>query len=70
MRCMIDNFDGMAWPNAYPEMGDLENRLRFGEAQEGDAMMAATIIAAYRELLTCRAGKRAAIVRALREKRS
>lgn len=43
-------FDGMAWPNP-DDPYEIEWRLRYGEPTKADRLVAASYIAAYRQLI-------------------
>ena len=61
--------DGTRWPNPLDEWAsELEVRLRYdtGGSVE-DRLMAASLIAAYRELVRCPEKKRETVVRGLKE---
>lgn len=62
-------FDGMTWPTAGVKMGDAEYTLRHGSyrASRPLVLTAASVLAAYRELVNCPRTKREAVVRRLRE---
>jgi hypothetical protein len=62
---VLCSFDGMCWPNATEEINDLEWELRYGHPDRSDYLLAATICAAYRELVTCPKNKRDYVVREL-----
>ena len=57
-------FDDMAWPRAGNTAGHVEYLLRHGSVGQ---MTAASIIAAYRELVFCPRAKREAVIRRLRQ---
>jgi len=61
-------FNEMAWPRAGNYGGDVEWRLRHARdhVTPSDMVMAASILAAYRELVHCPERKRRLVVRALR----
>lgn len=61
------NFDGMAWNVPDATQGDLEWRLRYGTPTKPDLLRAASILAAYEELVTCNRRKRDYVVRNIRE---
>ena len=65
-------FDGMTWPTAGEACGNLEWRLRHDPKSItlADLVSAASVLAAYRELVVCPDSKRRAIVRRLREARA
>ena len=65
-------FDDMTWPTAGHENGDREWRLRHAPERvtREDQLYAASVLAAYRELVRCPEAKRRAIVRRLREARA
>ena len=65
---LSERIDDMTWPNAGRELDDIEWRMRYG-AVSPSSVSAASIIGAYRELLTCTAMKREYIVRELRKRR-
>ena len=62
-------FDGMTWPTAGKANGELEWRLRHAPETllAEDLMSAASVLAAYQELVCCPETKRRAVVRRLRE---
>lgn len=62
-------FDEMTWPRANRATGDVEWRIRHSHTPPTpeDLMVAASIIAAYRELVHCPRSKREAVIRRLRE---
>lgn len=60
-------FDGMTWPLPGERMGEVEWQMRYGEPDKQDRMLAASIIAAYRQMVGDTSEKRAAVVRALRK---
>lgn len=59
-------FDGMTWPTAGERCGDREWTLRHAAPNPSDLMVAASVMAAYRELVTCPRSKREAVIRQLR----
>lgn len=61
------HFDQMCWPRAGDYLNELDWRLRYGtEVSRSDALMAASIISAYRALVWSTAKKRARVVLNLR----
>ena len=62
-------FNDMTWPRAGNYGGDVEWRLRHAREHvtPSDMVVAASILAAYRELVHCPERKRRLVVRALRE---
>lgn len=59
----------MVWPTPMDEPDNsLEWRLRYGLPEQlvKDRMLAASIVSAYRELITCPRAKRDQVIRALR----
>jgi len=62
-------FDDMTWPTPmdHPD-GGLEWRLRYASPEQlvKDRYLAASIVEAYRELITCPIKKRNAVIRVLR----
>lgn len=64
-------FDDMAWPRADNTTGAVEYVLRHNDDPDGPPrdciMTAASVIAAYRELVWCPRAKREAVIRRLRE---
>lgn len=62
-------FSEMAWPRAGNYGGDVEWRLRHAREHvtPSDMVVAASIIAAYRNLVHCPERKRRLVVRALRQ---
>lgn len=65
---LYQRIDDMTWPAPGDALDDLEWRLRHGDsvARVGAACTAASVVAAYRELVLCPRVKRERIVRALR----
>ena len=61
-----ERIDNRTWPNAGKEMADIECVMRYSENRN---VYAASIIRAYRELLTCTPKKREYVVRELRKRR-
>lgn len=66
------SFDEMCWPRAGEACGDVEWRLRYHKDElfdltREDELCAASILAAYRELVHCPRAKREAVVRRLRQ---
>lgn len=61
-------FDGMTWPAACDRAGDVQWLLRYGpEALSmADRLVAASIVAAYCDLVTCDRDKRNRVVREVR----
>lgn len=65
--------DGTRWPNPLDEWAsELEHRLKYPEHHpeakpREDALVAASILAAYRELVRCPERKRETVVRGLKE---
>lgn len=61
-------FDDMTWPRADNSTGNIEYAIRHGpNPSRSDVMIAASTMAAYRELVWCPRSKREAVVRRLRE---
>lgn len=60
-------FDGMTWPVPGHRLADAEHALRVGGAVESDLLIAASVIAAYRQMVTDPKRKREVVVRHLRE---
>lgn len=60
-------FDNMTWPVPSDRVREAEHRLRIGEATRADILIAASVIAAYRQMILDPKRKRDAVVRRLRE---
>ena len=61
-------FDDMTWPTPCEKMNDLEWRLRHGEeVSRYDALQAASVIAAYCQLIADPMKKRHAVINQLRQ---
>ena len=61
------HFDGMSWPLPGDDTHqDLEWVMRYAQPSRSDMLRAASIIAAYRELVTCTERKRRYVVRQIR----
>jgi hypothetical protein len=61
-------FDDMTWPLANDAIGDVEWVLRYAPEVSGtDRFIAASVLAAYRELVHCPRAKREAVIRRLRQ---
>ena len=60
------NFDGMNWPKVGPRFSDIEWDLSRGKLSRRDELAVSSIVAAYRELVTCSRRKRAKVVRKLK----
>ena len=67
MTDALSSFDGMCWPNAGLDLQELEHRLRYGDVDGADRMLAATVVAAYMEIILCNRTKREYVVRNLRQ---
>ena len=65
---MHRNFDEMTWPAPCEQMGDLAWRLTWadGETTKQDRIMAASIIAAYMQMVSDPAKKRQRVIAELR----
>lgn len=61
------SFDGMTWPVPSERLGDAEHALRYGEFERADLLIAAAVIAAYRQMVNDPKYKRDHVVRRLRE---
>ena len=59
-------FDGMVWPAPCERLGDVEWLMRNGEPTMQDRLLAASVIAAYGELVRCNRDKRNRVVSELR----
>lgn len=68
MTSYYKHFNGMCWPVASEEMGELEWRLRYSSITEGEKMVVASVMSAYRELLSLPQNKRNEIIKELRNK--
>lgn len=66
MRSLWLNFGEMAWPAPGERMDEIEHALRYGTPSRKDVLAAASIIAAYRELVNAPRKKRDHVVRKLR----
>lgn len=60
------HFDDMTWPAGGKPLDDLEWALRYGDAPMEMRLRAASVCAAYRELLLCTDVKRKRVARTLR----
>lgn len=60
------HFDGMTWPNPM-DPTEIEWRLRYGHPTREDILMAATFMAAYKELVFNTQERRNAKVRGIRK---
>lgn len=60
-------FDGMTWPVPGARLSDAEHRLRHREATREDVLLAASVVAAYRQLVTDTEAKRRVVVRKVRK---
>jgi hypothetical protein len=56
------HFDGMAWPNPDDPL-EVEQALRYGEPTTEQRMVAASMIAAYKQLVEDNSRRRARMVR-------
>jgi hypothetical protein len=59
------HFDGMTWPNPADPLG-VEYRLRYGTPSRSDLMVAASFVAAYRQLVDDPVRRREAKIRGIR----
>lgn len=60
-------FDEMTWPMPSERLDEVEHTLRYGEPSRSDLLKAASVIAAYRQMVSDPRRKRDAVVRRLRE---
>jgi hypothetical protein len=60
------HFDGMAWNAPDASHRDLEWRLRYGAPTKADLLRAASVLAAYDEIIHCPRRKREYVVRQIR----
>ena len=65
-------FDGMCWPLPSARIKDIEWKMRHDpkEVNAGDLMLAASVLAAYGELVHCSSRKRATVIQGMRDKRN
>lgn len=61
------HFDGRALPAVGERLDELEHTLRYGVATRADALLAASVIAAYRHLVKAETAERTAILDGVRE---
>lgn len=61
------HFNGMCWPIPSEDMGELEWRLRYSSITEGEKMVVASVLSAYRELINLPQKKRNEIIKELRK---
>ena len=64
---MYRRFEEMTWPVPCDDMGELQWRLRYGYAREGDKILAAEIITAYQQMIRDPRRKRDMVVAELRK---
>lgn len=69
MSDLYTGIDDMTWPNIGERSGELEWMARYANPDREELVGMASIISAYRELLTCSAKKREMIVKELRKAR-
>lgn len=60
-------FGDMTWPVPGARLDEAEHRLRHGEATREDVLLAASVMAAYRQMMTDPETKRRTVVRQVRE---
>ncbi len=65
-KCVIANFDGMAWPVTGNPLNGLQWRLRYGDHVDSDTLQAAEVINAYGYLLRMSQRERNEMVKKLR----
>lgn len=63
----VAHFDGMVWPIPSDRVARVEWALRHGTPTRLDLMLAAEVIAAYRQMVNDPRSKREHVVRTLRE---
>jgi|GEM_PF-5261743 len=63
------SFDGMCWPHAGAEIGDIEWQLRYGNPNKHTQILAASIVSAYRALIDLPQKERNRICSVLKMKR-
>jgi hypothetical protein len=60
------HFDFMAWPLPNAKAGEIEWRLRHGQATQSDLLFAASVMSAYRQMVNDPVKKRQKVVAVLR----
>ena len=67
-RNIWTRFEDMTWPVANEALDELEWRLRYSnDLDRVDALSAASVISAYRHLITCTERKRSHVVRCIKQ---
>ena len=61
------HFNGMCWPIPSRGMEELEWKLRYSSITEGEKMVVASFLSAYRELINLPQKKRNEIIKELRK---
>jgi hypothetical protein len=61
-------FDGMSWPIPTERTRDIEHKMRYARDKltDGDLLLAASVLDAYREMVNCSARKRDVAVNGIR----
>lgn len=66
MSGLYAHFDDMTWPAPGEELSEVEWHLRYGGVTRSDLVVAASVIAAYRELISAPRRKRERVIRGIR----
>jgi hypothetical protein len=61
------SFDGMTWPTAGTAIAQLERVLRYGTPTKSQLLVAASVLAAYRQLIWDNQSKRQRVIGAIRK---
>jgi len=62
------SFDGMCWPLPSERLGEIEYKMRYDNVfTRSDMLIAASVLNAYRELVTCSAEKRRTVISGIRQ---
>ncbi len=64
------HFDGMCWPLAGSRLSDLEWQLRYGKPTRSQLLMAASVLSAYRQMVSDPKAKRETVIREIRAKQT
>lgn len=63
----VARFDGMSWPVPGERLDEVEHALRYGTPSRSEMLLAASVLEAYRQMVTDPRTKREHVIRTLRK---
>lgn len=66
MANRFEFFNEICWPVPGERMGEIEHTLRYGEPKRTDLLLAASVLSAYRQLVSSSTRKRNYVIKMIR----